>query len=80
MGKLENKFQAELIKEIKSIFPESMVLKNDPSYKQGIPDLLIMYKNKWIDEKKFNTSMEQIYELGKIIGGLIKYYGKNLKK
>lgn len=42
--------------------------------------LRIMYKNKWIDEKKFNTSMEQIYEIGKIIGGLIKYYGKNIKK
>lgn len=42
--------------------------------------LRIMYKNKWIDEKKFKTSMEQIYEIGKIIGGLIKYYGKNLKK
>ena len=47
MGKLENKFQAELIKEIKELFPGSMVLKNDPSYKQGIPDLLVMYKTKW---------------------------------
>lgn len=42
--------------------------------------LRIMYKNKWIDEKRFNVSMEQIYEIGKIIGGLIKYYGKNNKK
>ena len=42
--------------------------------------LRIMYKNRWIDEKKFNVVMEQIYEIGKIIGGLIKYYGKNLKK
>ena len=42
--------------------------------------LRIMYKNRWIDEKKFNIAMEQIYEIGKIIGGLIKYYGKNLKK
>ena len=42
--------------------------------------LRIMYKNRWIDEKKFNVAMEQIYEIGKIIGGLIKYYGKNLKK
>lgn len=42
--------------------------------------LRIMYKNRWLDEKKFNISMEQIYEIGKIIGGLIKYYGKNLKK
>ena len=42
--------------------------------------LRIMCKNKWIDEKKFNFCMEQIYEIGKIIGGLVKYYGKNLKK
>lgn len=47
MGKLENKFQAELIKEIKELFPGSIVLKNDPSYKQGIPDLMVMYKTKW---------------------------------
>ena len=30
--------------------------------------LRIMYKNKWIDEHKFNVSMEQIYEIGKKIG------------
>lgn len=41
--------------------------------------LRIMYKNAWIDKKKFDTAMELIYELGKIIGGLIKYYGKNNK-
>lgn len=42
--------------------------------------LRIMYKNKYIDEKKFKVSIEQIYEIGKIIGGLQKYYGKNNKK
>lgn len=42
--------------------------------------LRIMYKNKWIDEKRFNISMEYIYETGKILGGLIKYYGKNTKE
>ena len=42
--------------------------------------LRIMYKNKWIDEKKFNYVIELIYELGRIIGGLLKYYGKNNKK
>jgi hypothetical protein len=47
MGKLEKNFQKILINKIKNMFPGSMVLKNDPSYKQGIPDLLIMYKNKW---------------------------------
>ncbi len=42
--------------------------------------LRIMLKNKWIDEKKFKVSMELIYEIGKIVGGLIKYYAKNNKK
>lgn len=42
--------------------------------------LRIMYKNRWIDEKKFNYVIELIYEMGKIIGGLVKYYGKNNKK
>lgn len=42
--------------------------------------LRIMFKNKWIDEKKFKVSMELIYEIGKIVGGLIKHYAKNNKK
>ena len=29
------------------MFPGCVVLKNDPNYKQGIPDLLILYKNHW---------------------------------
>ena len=39
--------------------------------------LRIMNKNKWIDERKFNYVIENIYEMGKIIGGLVKYYAKN---
>lgn len=42
--------------------------------------LRIMCKNMWIDKKKFDYSMELIYEMGKIIGGLTKYYAKNYKK
>lgn len=42
--------------------------------------LRIMKKEKWIDEKKFNISMELIYEIGKILGGLVKYYAKNNKE
>lgn len=44
---LENKFQATLIKELKKIFPGCIVMKNDASYIQGIPDLLVLYKNSW---------------------------------
>ena len=40
----------------------------------------IMTKNKWIDEKKYKVSMEMLYEIGKILGGLIKAYAKNNKK
>ena len=39
--------------------------------------LRIMKKYKWIDEKKFNVAMNLIYEICKILGGLIKYYAKN---
>ena len=46
MGR-ESKFQAELIKELKDRFPGCMVLKNDPNYIQGIPDLTVFYKDKW---------------------------------
>ena len=44
---LENKFQAKLIKDIKDRFPGCIVMKNDSSYIQGIPDLLILFKNRW---------------------------------
>ena len=44
---LENKFQANLIKKIKKLYPDCFVMKNDSSYMQGVPDLLILYKDKW---------------------------------
>lgn len=40
----------------------------------------IMVKNRWINEKKYKVAMEMIYEIGKILGGLIKVYGKMDKK
>ena len=45
--KKESKFQHDLIKEIEERFPTAIVMKNDPNYIQGIPDLTILYKNKW---------------------------------
>ena len=43
----ENKFQASLISEIKERLPGCIVMKNDSSYMQGIPDLLILWNDKW---------------------------------
>lgn len=43
----ENKFQYQLIKKIKKRFPDCIVMKNDPSYIQGIPDLTILNGKNW---------------------------------
>ena len=44
---LESAFQKKLIKELKARFPGCIVLKNDANYLQGIPDLLLLFKNRW---------------------------------
>lgn len=43
----ESKFQSELIKELREMFPGCIILKNDPNYQQGIPDLLILFRHMW---------------------------------
>ena len=42
MSKLESKYQKELIRKLQDIFKGCIVVKNDPNYIQGIPDLLIL--------------------------------------
>lgn len=44
---LERDFQASLIRELKIMFPDCIVTKLDSGHIQGIPDLLILYKDKW---------------------------------
>lgn len=44
---LESAFQGALIKELKAMFPGCLVLKNDPNYIQGFPDLTVLYRDKW---------------------------------
>lgn len=53
----ENVFQASLIRTIKNLLPGCIVLKLDPNYIQGIPDLLILYGVTWAAlECKKNSS------------------------
>lgn len=47
MGKKESDFQTQLIKEIEQTFEGCMVFKNDPTYRQGFPDITILYKKRW---------------------------------
>lgn len=44
---LENKFKQNLKKEIKLMFPGAIVTHLDPNDIQGIPDMLVLYNNKW---------------------------------
>ena len=57
--KLESGFQDSLIKQIKKILPGSMVFKMDQI--QGLPDLLILYKDKWasLECKRTATAKRQ---------------------
>ena len=43
----ESQFQAELIQDLKRRFPGCMVMKNDANYIQGVPDLIVLYRDKW---------------------------------
>ena len=43
----ESKFQHEVICQLKHTFPGCIVMKNDANYIQGIPDLIILYKDMW---------------------------------
>lgn len=44
---LENSFKTSLIKDLKRMFPGCIITHFDPNEIQGMPDLLILYKNKW---------------------------------
>lgn len=45
--KLERDFQAKLIKKLGRLFPGCLIMKLDPNYIQGVPDLLILYGERW---------------------------------
>lgn len=68
---LENRFKTTLTKELKHLFPGCMVLHLDPNEIQGIPDLLVLYKDKWAaleGKKTFNASVRpnQAYYVNKM--------------
>ena len=52
---LENRFKTALVNDLENLFPGCIILHMDPNEIQGIPDLLILYKNKWaaLEGKRF---------------------------
>lgn len=43
----EAEYQSKLKKTIEKRLPGCVVLKTDPSQRQGMPDLLILHNNRW---------------------------------
>lgn len=43
----ENQYQKQVIRDVVRRFPGAIVLKNDPNYIQGIPDLTVLLDGFW---------------------------------
>lgn len=54
-------YQASLIRKLKDRFPDCVVLKNDTSYLQGVPDLLVLFNDRWamLEVKESINSRQQ---------------------
>lgn len=59
--KKESDFQKNLKKELKKLFPGCFITKLDSGDIQGIPDLLILYKDKWatLENKRARNAKKQ---------------------
>lgn len=43
----ESEYQNKLIKKVRDLLPGCVILRNDPRYVQGVPDILILFKDTW---------------------------------
>lgn len=57
----EAAYQSKLVKRIKDRFPGSIVMKTDPTQRQGMPDLLILHEDKWasLEVKQSETAKKR---------------------
>jgi hypothetical protein len=44
---LESAFKTGLIQDLKDLFPGCIIAHLDPNETQGLPDLLILFEDKW---------------------------------
>lgn len=78
---LENTFKTGLVKELKSRFPGCIVLHADPNEIQGIPDLVVLYEDTFMQHGLFgkgsarkNHKYYQRVEVGTDRNGNTEYY------
>ena len=58
---LESTYMMQLKVRIQNRFPDCMVLRNDSRGMQGIPDLLVLYRDRWamLEVKAYEGAPEQ---------------------
>jgi len=57
----ESKFEKQLISDLLDLYPGAIILKNDSSYLQGIPDRILLWRDRWaaFEVKATRTSVHQ---------------------
>lgn len=57
----ESVYQAQLMRKLRRKFRGCVILKNDTDYQQGIPDLLLLWQDKWamLEVKAYADAPEQ---------------------
>lgn len=58
---LESKFQSHLIERLNDMFPGALVIKQDTGLRGGLPDLLILFNDRWamLEVKRSADAREQ---------------------
>jgi hypothetical protein len=58
---LESEYKKHLLRVLMKLFPGCVVLKNDSGFMQGMPDFLILHKDRWamLEVKASATAEEQ---------------------
>lgn len=57
----ESQYQREVINQLNDLFPGCIILKNDAQLVQGIPDLIVLYHDRWaaLEVKAYPTAPER---------------------
>ncbi len=57
----ESTFQSRIIRKVEMLLPGCIVVRGDPSYRQGVPDWIILYEDRWaaLEIKRDSRSTSQ---------------------
>jgi len=55
---LESAYRLDLVKRLRDLFPGCTIIRTDPSWMPGIPDLIILYGDRWamLEVKRSRTA------------------------